>query len=375
MRMILAAAFVLAFVLSLALTALVRRVAQRIGFVDRPGGRKQHAEPTPFGGGVAIVLASCVVILGAAAAAHALNQNPFQADLADLLWSVPQGLGEDVERAADRLPLVLYVLGGGLAIAFLGLLDDVHPLRPLVKLLCQIVIVTLIVISSGMRATAHVPGEVIPVAITALWVVLLTNSFNLLDNVDGLSGTVAFICGGALLVLALQTTQFFIAGFVLALMGAVLGFLFFNFPPASIFMGDTGSMFLGYMLATATVLTTFVTQDQSNPLFPLVVPLVLFAVPLYDTVSVAVIRLRGGKPLLIGDRNHFSHRLMRLGLSTRQMLLTVGLITLATALGATVAHGSSTWRVVAPAIQVACALAVIMLLEIASSKGRQAAQE
>lgn len=364
MRLILALAFVLAFAASLVLTALMRCVAQRIGFVDMPGGRKQHAGPMPRGGGVAIVLATCIVIFGAAAAAYALRRDP-------ALWPVPGGLAEDVALAADKLHFLLYILGGGLAIAFLGLWDDIRPFRPVTKLICQFIIVSVIVVTSGMRINLFIPSDLAQVAVTVVWIVLLTNSFNLLDNMDGLSGTVAFICGGALLVLSLQTTQFFIAGFALALMGAVLGFLFFNFPPASIFMGDTGSMFIGYMLATAAVLTTFVTHDQASPLFPLAVPLVLFAVPLYDTASVLVIRFRRHKPLLEGDRNHFSHRLLRLGMSARRVLVTVGLVTAATALGATVPYGSSTWRVVTPVIQALCVLAVVMLLEIVSGENRE----
>jgi len=358
-RVILALAFCLAFALSLGLTALVRRLSGRVGFVDRPGGHKQHAAPVPQGGGIAILLGSCVVVLGAAALAHLWCVRPS-------LLPVPARIAGDVQRAARTLPLLLYVTGGGLAIAFFGLWDDLRPLRPWQKLLAQLVIASVVVLASGIRISAFIPFAPVQVALTVAWMVVLTNSFNLLDNMDGLSGTVAFICGGALLIVALQTGQFFIAGLVLALMGAVLGFLFFNFPPASVFMGDAGSMFVGYMLAAATVLTTFVNGGHVNRLFPLLVPLVVFAVPLYDTLSVLAIRLRHGRPVMAGDRNHFSHRLQRLGMSPQLVLLTVGLITLATSLGATVPYGSPAWRVCVPAVQAAAALCVIMLLELVS---------
>jgi UDP-GlcNAc:undecaprenyl-phosphate GlcNAc-1-phosphate transferase len=359
MRTVLVLAFLTSFLVSLVLTAAVRRVAARLGFVDRPGGRRQHAAPTPKGGGVAIVLASCLLILGSAAAAYLWERDPSALPLLAELHA-------DVVRAAETLPLILYVLGGGLALAFFGLWDDLRPMRPLQKLAIQVVIATVIVITSGMRISAFIPADWIQVLITVLWIVVLTNSFNLLDNMDGLSGTMAFICGGALLILALQTMQFFVAGFVLALMGAVLGFLFFNFPPATIFMGDMGSMFIGYMLATATVLTTFVNGGRMNPLFPLLVPLIIFAVPLYDTVSVLAIRLHHKRPVMIGDWNHFSHRLHRLGMSQRRVLLTVGLITVATSLGATIPYGTTTWRVCVPAVQAAAVVCVIMLLELVS---------
>jgi len=359
MRTILALAFLVSFVASLFLTVIARRLALRLGFVDRPGGRKQHLAPMPKGGGFAIVLASCFLVLGSAALAYLWEREPS-------VLPVPPELQEDVARAARTLPLLLYILGGGLAVAFFGLWDDLRPLRPVQKLAAQLVIATVIVITSGMRISAFIPVDWIQVSITVAWIVLLTNSFNLLDNMDGLSGTVAFVCGAALLILTLQTAQFFIAGFVLALMGAVLGFLFFNFPPATIFMGDMGSMFIGYMLATATVLTTFVNGARMNPLFPLMVPLIIFAVPLYDTLSVLAIRLRHKRPVMVGDRNHFSHRLHRLGMSPRRVLLTVGLITLATSLGATIPYGSSAWRVCVPAVQAVAVVCVIVLLELVS---------
>jgi UDP-GlcNAc:undecaprenyl-phosphate GlcNAc-1-phosphate transferase len=133
-------------------------------------------------------------------------------------------------------------------------------------------------------------------------------------------------------------------------------------------MGDTGSMFLGYVLATATALTTFMTAGRLNPLFPALVPLLIFAVPLYDTVSVVLIRLHFGKHPLAGDRNHLSHRLHRLGMSQRRVLVTIALMTLATAAGATVPYGSSTWRVLIPAVQTLAILCVLVQLELAGSE-------
>lgn len=361
MRVILALDFAIAFAAALLLTLLMRRLAARWGFVDVPGGRKKHAEITPQGGGVAIVLACCATILGAAGLAYLSVSRP---DLVPLA----QAMAEDARRAVRTLPLLLYVMGGGVAVAFFGLWDDLRPFRPVTKLLVQIGIVTVVVLTSGMRVSIFIQADWVRAVVTVGWIVLLTNSFNLLDNMDGLSGSVSFICGGALLVLTLQTQQFFIAGLVLALMGAVLGFLFFNFPPATIFMGDTGSMFLGYVLATATALTTFMTAGRLNPLFPALVPLLIFAVPLYDTVSVVLIRLHFGKHPLAGDRNHLSHRLYRLGMSRRRVLVTIALMTLATAAGATVPYGSSTWRVLIPAVQTVAILCVLVQLELAGSE-------
>jgi len=361
MRAILILSFCVSLAASLVLTAAARRLAARWKFMDTPGGRRQHERPTPKGGGIAIALACCLTILGAALGASIIHQHP-------TLLGLPDSLADDVARAAAHLPLLLWLLGGGLVIALFGFWDDLRPFPPVPKLIVQFVIATTVVIGSGMRISIFIPSDAAQIAITVVWIVMLTNSFNLLDNMDGLSATVAFLCGGALLIVALQTTQFFIAGFLLALMGAALGFLFFNLPPASIFMGDTGSMFLGYMLAVATTLATFIVGEHVNPFFPVLVPPIIFAVPLYDTLSVLAIRLHTGKPLLAGDRNHFSHRLLRLGMSPRRVLVTIGLVALATSLGATLPYGSATWRVVVPVVQAAAVVCVIMQLELAGAE-------
>ena len=363
MRTVLVLAFLVAFLLSLILTAIIRKVAARIGFVDRPGGYKLHEKPTPFGGGIAVCLVTCAIILGAPLLAYLWKHYPSS-------FPMPEAIAEDIGLAAAKLPLLLCVLAGGLAMAALGLVDDIRPVRPALKLIFQFAIATAVVTLSEIRISAFVPSDLYQISVTVVWIVLLTNSFNLLDNMDGVSGTVAFICAGALLILALQTMQFFIAGFVLALMGAMLGFLFFNFPPAAIFLGDAGSMFIGYMLATATVSTTFLNQQQANPLFALLVPAIIFAVPLYDTLSVVAIRLRQGRPVMVGDTYHFSHRLQRLGKGPRRVLLTMGLMTLATALGATVPYGSSSWRVFVPAIQALAVVCVIIELELANARNQ-----
>jgi len=368
MDIILTLAFCVAFVTSLIVTALALRVAPRIGFVDRPGGRKVHERAVPFGGGVAIVLATCLVV-GAAAAGAALSAR------APGLLPIPPALSEDITRAAARVPLLLYILGGGLLIALFGLWDDIRPRSPAAKFTAQFLVAVVVVAASGLRISLNPFLErlhqseirdLLQAAVTVLWIVLLTNSFNLLDNMDGLSSTVSFICAGALLILAVQTGQFLIAGFLLALMGAILGFLYFNFPPAGIFMGDMGAMFIGYMLATISVLTTFVNREQFNPLFPVLVPLIIFAVPIYDALSVVAIRMHHRRPIMKGDRNHFSHRMRRLGMNGRRVLLTIALVTLATSLGATVPYGPPSWQVVIPAVQAICVMCVIMQLELVS---------
>jgi UDP-GlcNAc:undecaprenyl-phosphate GlcNAc-1-phosphate transferase len=355
MQIVLASTFSLSFLLCVVLTLIVRALARELGFMDHPGGRKGHRRSVALGGGVALSLA-CMVPLVAIGlvgcwSAGGPSSVPGSTSLAGLMGETP-----------GRFPVLLWVLAGGVLFVLLGLWDDVLALGARPKLAAPVSM------SPGLRITLFIGSPVAQVVVTTLWIVVMINGFNLLDNMDGQSGVVAFLTGGALLVLALQTGQYMVACLLLALLGAVLGFLLFNLPPASIFAGDAGAMFMGYILAMSTTLSSFITKQHANRFFPLLVPLVIFAVPLYDTVSVLAIRLQRGRPLLEGDRNHFAHRLLRLGLSERMVLLTLALVVLATAPGATIPYGSSTWRVVVPAAQTMAVMCVVVILEVAGGR-------
>lgn len=368
MRGVLIASFGSAFAIAFVLVLVVRRAALRMGFVDHPAGRKQHERPMPLGGGIAIAAGVCLPVLGAAVLSYLWARDPS-------LFHVPEHLHAAVRGAASQLRLVLCVLGGGAAMLAFGLWDDVKSFSPRQKLSVQFVIAGAVALVPELRVTLFLHAPWAHMLITTVWIVLLTNSFNLLDNMDGQSGVIAFVTGAALLVLALQTGQYFVAGLLLALCGAVLAFLVFNLPPASIFMGDAGSLFVGYVLAVATVLSTFLTPEQVNPIFPVLVPLVVFAIPIYDSLSVMVIRFHQGRSLLKGDRSHFSHRLMGLGMSDRMILVTVGLLAAATAAGATIPYGSSTWQAVVPALQALALVVVIIQLELVSGRRRNSGRD
>jgi UDP-GlcNAc:undecaprenyl-phosphate/decaprenyl-phosphate GlcNAc-1-phosphate transferase len=166
-----------------------------------------------------------------------------------------------------------------------------------------------------------------------LWVVGMTNAFNLLDNMDGLAAGVAFIAAGTLLLNAWSLDEYFVSLNILAFMGRLRGFLFFNFQPASVFLGDCGSHFIGYMMAALTLLERYVSH-ASGTLFPILMPVVVLAVPIVDTITVVVIRLREGRPIYVGDTRHLSHKLVSLGLRTRGAVLLLYLVTFSLGLGA-----------------------------------------
>jgi UDP-GlcNAc:undecaprenyl-phosphate GlcNAc-1-phosphate transferase len=205
--------------------------------------------------------------------------------------------------------------------------------------------------------------------------VALVNSFNMLDNMDGLSAGVAAIAAGMLATVMLlapdprtNQPQLFVGGFLLVLVGALLGFLWHNRPPARLFMGDAGSYFVGYLLAMSTLMATF--AGASVPKHAMLAPLCVLAVPLYDMASVISIRLRAGRSPFEGDKSHFSHRLVELGLSKTQAVLTIYLATAACGLGAFLLHEVDAAGACVILLLVASMLVLIAILESAGRRKR-----
>lgn len=341
-------------VTALALTPLVRAAALRVRFVDRPGPRKIHREPMPYGGGIAVAWAMLAALGLAWLAVGHLLSHPGMAS-----WRAELGL------TADQFdPPLLRTLGicvaGALGALILGVLDDRLVFTPFIKLAGQFVL-AIAVVAGGVRITALI-GDKLPMqAATVLWIVLITNSFNLLDNMDGLcTGTVA-ISSAVLGIVAMSSGQGTLALALAGLSGACLGFLKWNLSPARIFLGDAGSMFVGFLMATLSVVTTYYTYRES--VLSIGVPFLILAIPLYDTASVMVIRLREGRNLLKGDNSHFSHRLVDLGMTHRQAVSTIHLAALAIALPAAAIRNLSAQEGLLLVGQALLILTLIALLE------------
>jgi UDP-GlcNAc:undecaprenyl-phosphate GlcNAc-1-phosphate transferase len=225
------------------------------------------------------------------------------------------------------------LLAGGTLVFLVGLADDVFGSRfPLAAKAAGQVTAAGILVASGVR-TSFMPGDALDVVVTLLWVVGMTNAFNLLDNMDGLSAGVALVASAVFLVNAWALGEFFISLLLLAFIGSLLGFLAYNFNPATVFLGDCGSLFIGYVIASLTLLERYVSQASST-MFPVLMPVLVLAVPIMDTATVVLIRLREGRPIYVGDRRHLSHRLVALGFSTRAAVLFIYLVTLSLGLGA-----------------------------------------
>ncbi len=344
---------------------LVRGAARHFNFVDEPGERKIHSKPIALGGGIAFFLTVTAIVAGCVIFGFCQARNGISP------W-LPQLVKNHVPRLAGQAWLALYVLAGGAVMFMLGLLDDLWLLRPSCKLAVQaLVAAALWTVSSRLRLTAFVGLNSISFVYTVLWIVGITNTFNLLDNMDGLSAGVAAIASLVFIVVAAMTQQYFLAAVLLVFAGSLLGFLVFNFPPATLFMGDAGSMFIGYILATLTILFTFYMPGQgASPIPALLIPLVILAVPIYDTVSVVIIRMAAGKPIFAGDKNHFSHRLVALGMGHRAAVLTIYLVTLCTGLLAPLLLRLASASLLVMA-NVVVMLLLIWLLEHAGRTGRQ----
>jgi len=329
-----AAVLIPSLVTALAAAYLVRHWAPRWGLIDKPGTRKVHITATPLGGGLAIWLA---VVLP-----FAIGQL--------LLWLVASGmlsrqwLPEQAQLHIDGLlqqsPRLWVLLAAGTVLMVLGLLDDRWGLGWKIRLAVQFGVAAACVTLQGWRLTAFINVPLVTWMLSVLWIVALINSFNMLDNMDGLSAGIAAIAAGVLATVLLTTPapdtlqpQLFIGGFLLVLVGALLGFLWHNRPVAKLFMGDAGSYFVGFCIAICTLQATF-TSYESTSQHTVFAPLCVLAVPLYDLCTVLWIRIREGRSPFQADKSHFSHRLVELGLTKTQAVLTIYLTTARTHNGA-----------------------------------------
>ncbi|MBS3733355.1 MAG: undecaprenyl/decaprenyl-phosphate alpha-N-acetylglucosaminyl 1-phosphate transferase [Phycisphaerae bacterium] len=319
----------LALYISALATPLSNRVAVRLGMLDRPARHKAHARPTPALGGSAIFAA----VLGPSLLALALARVWAATDVPPWLATRAPSLARHVTGAAARSPMALGLLGCAAALHVVGLIDDRKHLGAWTKLAAQVAVALIAAWALHVRVLT-LAGPTISIAVSVVWLVVVTNAFNFLDNMDGLSAGVALVCCVALLAAAADMGQVFVGAWLCLLIGALGGFLPYNFAPARTFMGDAGSMTIGFLIGVVSCLTTYVPPDAERLIYGLFVPLVLLAVPLYDTVSVVILRLIAGSNPMIGDRRHFSHRLVRRGMSVRTAVVTIYLCTGATALGA-----------------------------------------
>lgn len=303
--------FLIAFTSTLLLTPVVRTFALKIGAVDRPNLRKIHKKDTPRLGGLAIYIG-------------------FIISTAFMLSLVP------IFNIKVNYQVIFGVLLSSTMVLIVGLFDDMRGMNASLKLLLQIAAASVvsyfgvqIVFLSNPFSGLFILGA-LSFPITIFWIVGLTNAVNLIDGLDGLAAGIASIAAITLFFVALRTHQIGTALLLLSLAGAAAGFLRYNFNPASIFLGDSGSLFLGFVLACCSVVGVL----KSTLVIALIIPVLILGVPIFDTASAIVRRVRSRVHIFHADDKHIHHRLLRAGLSQREAVMAIYLICILLSLSA-----------------------------------------
>ena len=286
--------FIIAFIFTFATTPVVRRLAYRIGAVDIPKDtRRVHKRPTPRIGGLAILFGFLVAVMS---------------------------FNDDWSKSTIAILIGVAILG------VLGIIDDCKELDAKLKFVVQIIAALVVVLYGDIRISvfsnpnvfSENPFLILPswasIIITVLWIVFMTNAVNFIDGLDGLAAGVSAIMSMSLVFIAMTYHEYTIAIMGVALMGSCFGFLPFNFNPAKIFMGDTGSTFLGFMLAVLSVQGMF----KSYAVISFAVPILMLGLPLFDASFAMVRRMASGKSPMVADRGHLHHRLYDMGFSQKQ---------------------------------------------------------
>ena len=287
-------AFIVSFAFSFASTPLVKRLAYRIGALDIPkDNRRMHKKPIPRVGGLAIVFGFLVAVF-----AFSMVYNK---------------------------QMVATLLGAAV-IVVMGVIDDCKDLNAKLKFIIQIAAALIVILLGDIRINvftnpnflSDAPYVVLPawlsIILSVIWIVFITNAVNFIDGLDGLAAGVSAIMSVSLVFISIRVGEYSIALFGIALMGACFGFLPFNFNPAKIFMGDTGSTFLGFMLATLSIQGVF----KSYAVISFAVPLLILGLPLFDASFAMIRRVLTGKSPMMADRGHLHHRLIDMGFSQKQ---------------------------------------------------------
>ena len=293
-------------ILALITTPIVIRFARWLNIVDSPGIRKVHSKPIPRIGGVAIFVSMIGLVVP--------------------VLLLPNAVGE---RFRLIQPKIIALLGAAGFMFLVGLVDDIKGLRVRIKLVAQIA-AALVVCVAGIRITSVPITASLTLELgwfswlfTLAWIVGITNAINLTDGLDGLAAGISAIACGVIGVLAIYNGDVVMAILMLALLGSLTGFLLFNFEPAKIFMGDSGSFFLGFIIASASVLSA----TKTETIVGLALPILALGIPILDTLFAILRRFLERRSLFAPDRSHFHHKLLALGLHQRHAVMTAYLVT------------------------------------------------
>lgn len=287
--------FIGSFLLSLGLTPFFRHLALRLQIMDKPSTDLKNQEcSVPYLGGLAIYF-SFIIVLVIVILFSSLKFNP------------------------DIVSIII----GGTIICLVGFADDIYNLKPLLKFIFQFIAAG-VLIYFDLRLKIYFLPKSVNILLTLLWVIGITNAFNLIDIMDGLSSGVAFIAGITFLFVALPTNQIFIILFSCALTGAVIGFIPYNLKPASIYMGDAGSQFIGFVLSAIAIGESYTAVNN----IALLSPILILGIPIYDTLLVSILRLKHKESPFIGSPDHFALRLAALGIDSQFVVIIIYLLSI-----------------------------------------------
>lgn len=372
----------LSFTISVVLCDAVNRISLRRGLVDAAGTEAHKPAtdtPIPNTGGVAVFWAVALPLAAVMAAVWAIPIDTWAE------WNPT--LAVHIPGLRDSTAVGAWLLAGLAVLHVTGLIDDRRALGAWPKLTVQLGVAGVLATLGGMRVLTLLDGwgiawSVLAVSLSVVWIVVVTNAMNFLDNMDGLAAGVGAVVAGLYLAATLMAGQWFVAALAALLLGALLGFLVFNLPPARLYLGDGGSLVVGLLLAVIAIRTAYVqTGDPGAPgdlgridvhlpsaWYGLLMPFMVLAVPLYDFVSVVIIRVAKGQSPMTGDHNHFSHRLLRRGLGKRGALAVILLAALATGLGGVMLSRVPFWMAAVLVAQAAAMIAVLALLEFGGER-------
>lgn len=280
---------ILSAVISFIIAPLFMRLSYRFGFVDYPNHRKQHERPMPFSGGVSILVSFVITVI----------------------------IAQPVER--EYIPIIL----GGTLIVILGIIDDKYDLKPSIKFLGQLVVISIPIYFGIIIDTINPFGitmnfGVFAIPFTFLWISVIINAINLIDGLDGLAAGVSVIALSSIAFIGILQNNIFVMMISVILIGSTLGVLYYNFNPAKLFLGDNGSMLLGYVLGVLSIL-----GFKNVTFFSILFPIIILGVPFIDITFAAVRRYREGVSLTRADRGHLHHKLQYIGFSHRESVILI----------------------------------------------------
>jgi UDP-GlcNAc:undecaprenyl-phosphate/decaprenyl-phosphate GlcNAc-1-phosphate transferase len=344
-----------ATVLTFVMTPLCRFFAWKYNILDKPLGEhhKQHENATPLLGGMAMLLGWLVTLLGGLVLAKT-----------EALGAVFPEAQKAAAGISDISSLLFSIIGGALALAVMGVIDDRKPFGPFPKLFFQFLICGLVAYYPKIQISLFTTNPYLMWGMTVLWFLFIINAFNFFDNMDGLAAGIACIAAVSFAFVAGYRGQYFVATLGAATAGVSFGFYFFNRFPASIFMGDSGSHFLGYLLAVMGSLTLFYHPDSTPTAAPVFIPLFILALPIFDAFAVIIIRRHLGTPIFHGDHNHMSHRFLKMGLEPKVAVLMVHLISMTISLAALQLLWAGIKGVILVFLQTACVLVFVSMLHM-----------